>query len=1206
MNRRPFSIYRVNCLTMPAAVGFLLLFFLTGKAGAVPTAFEEFDYDAGTSIGGQSGGSGWPAAWATGSAGNFLATNVAMNLNYTDADGKSLVTGGGSLVVGNPNGTTATTATPNRTLSGTLGGGTNWISFLYQRLDFTPGPYLRQANLGLFEGGTERLDIGGPNTSATVSNVLSVWGSGAHNVSAPFQAAGFPINQGSTYFILVKIIADNTTAADTAYVWFNWTNLNVEPDIATATLTNAEVNLSSVGTLRFQAGNANASGHNAVFQADELHIGANFASVTPNSTGSSPPGITTQPLSQTANIGDTVDFSVSANGGVPFSYQWYFNTNTVLTNQTDSTLTLTNVQPGDAGGYFVIVTNTLGSVTSIVATLTVQPPQPPTISAQPADLNLIAGNPAIFNVAAVGYAPLCYQWYYNGTSLAGETNAALAIFSAQTNNSGTYFVVITNTVGSITSRVATLNAIYVGPAGLPAFPGADGAAKFVTGGRGGLVYHVTHLDTSYTDATAGGLRYGLTDANFPTGVPRTIVFDVAGVFWLGQAGTQYDNGWDTQSRYNVSTNVTLAGQTAPGPVILMGGTIHASGNNIIIRNIVCAAGYGMKGFHEPPAPPNPGDTPHLYVYDALDADGQNVMVDHCTTIYGTDETISCNERANNFTFQYCDIAQGQNFPQADAENPGVYTGHALGSLLQAGSNCKISAINNLYAHLKGRLPRVGTEATALTIPGIGAINDFRNNVFYNWLNTAGTGASGQVSANNFINNFYLAGPGGDDASGTNIVSSAGGTGIFNGSDATATKAFVSGNLKDINKNGDPNDFLSADGNFITLAPQSTAYNLNIGVTLSASNAFQNVLNYVGARWWERPYSYALGNTNAIVTNDVAIYIDERLIHETATGTGKIMAWADDPFNSDPTEGVEWRSLLALRADPVTGAAPYSRAANWDTDGDGMPDWWEIEHGLDPNVANPNGDFDHDGYTDLEEYLNEIAAWPAPGDIMFTGVYDRYAEIFNWQVSGVTINIGGSNVVTSSNWQPSRHDTAIISNATAVVDAVGQNAGILRLTDSATLLITNGWLNVANRLEIGADCLVQSSAGLRVTNSIVNNGTFRLTGGATLYVGETFTNNGTLDLLTWNGMLPGNFVNNGTVLDHSLLVLSSSGLNGADFHTTIQGYAGHNYQLQFCDTLTSSTWQNVGSPIVGSDAPITFIHAGGATAQQGFYRVLVTP
>src|SRR6185295_4591428 len=117
-----------------------------------------------------------------------------------------------------------------------------------------------------------------------------------------------------------------------------------------------------------------------------------------------------------------------------------------------------------------------------------------------------------------------------------------------------------------------------------------------------------------------------------------------------------------------------------------------------------------------------------------------------------DETVSMNELANNITVQFSTIALGQNYPQADAEASGVsYTGHALGSLLQAGSNAKISILHNLYAHLKGRLPRVGTEAGVLTVANVGAYNDFRNNVFYNWLSTAGTGAAAQASQNNFIN-----------------------------------------------------------------------------------------------------------------------------------------------------------------------------------------------------------------------------------------------------------------------------------------------------------------------------------------------------------------------------------------------------------------------------------------------------------------------
>src|SRR4029079_2615403 len=223
---------------------------------------------------------------------------------------------------------------------------------------------------------------------------------------------------------------------------------------------------------------------------------------------------------------------------------------------------------------------------------------------------------------------------------------------------------------------------------------------------------------------------------------RTVVFDVSGVIHLGRAAVSgWDangNGWDTASRLNVPSDTTIAGETQPGPIIIMGGTIKPGGNNIIIRNVTVAAGYGNRSFDEPGNPPTSGDFPDSYVSTSLGIRATNVMLDHVTAIYGTDETVSMNELANNITVQFCTIAQGQNYPQADAEASGVeYTGHALGSLFQAGSNAKISVVHNLYAHLKGRLPRVGTETSALATAGVGPYNDFRNNVIYNWLGTAG-------------------------------------------------------------------------------------------------------------------------------------------------------------------------------------------------------------------------------------------------------------------------------------------------------------------------------------------------------------------------------------------------------------------------------------------------------------------------------------
>lgn len=609
--------------------------------------------------------------------------------------------------------------------------------------------------------------------------------------------------------------------------------------------------------------------------------------------------------------------------------------------------------------------------------------------------------------------------------------------------------------------------LYVNPAiaqTIPAFSGADGAAANVTGGRanvmGGIVYHVTKLDSAIDDPERndfGTIRYGLNSANFPAGVPRTIVFDVGGVFNLGrlpQVGWDPNgNGWDAQSRLTIGgSNVTLAGQSAPGAgVIFMGGGLKPQGNNNMIRNITMASGYGMRNWWDPgeaypvqppPIPPSPGVGifPDATVYDALDIAGTNLMFDHISTLYATDETISMNEVANNITVQYSNISQGQNYPQWDAEGGG-YTGHALGSLLEAGSSTAQAAISfhhNLYAHQKARVPQ--TQAG-----GLGAYYDFRNNVFYNWFGTAGS-KSGATFLN-LVNNFYLAGDGGDQPVGgtnTGINQQGGGTGVLSAS----SSVYRNGNLLDSNKDADANDGVSLSAGGAANPLWKGGVVTYAGTTDTAAQAFDRVLDYMGANWWTR--------------DGVIDTPDERIINEARTGTGKIMAWADDPWNNDPAEGAEWR---ALKNTPQT-----DRATDWDTEisvgygvGDGMPSYWELQHGLDPNVRDNAGDFDSDGYTNLEEYLNDIAAWPAPAPIIFDGTTNsRYAQITNWDA-----NI---NVTFDHPWQPSKYDEAQINNGTVVVDAVGQHAGTLvvaaNAANMAQLDITGGWLNVADAVIVG--------------------------------------------------------------------------------------------------------------------------------------------
>jgi hypothetical protein len=286
-----------------------------------------------------------------------------------------------------------------------------------------------------------------------------------------------------------------------------------------------------------------------------------------------------------------------------------------------------------------------------------------------------------------------------------------------------------------------------------------------------------------------------------------------------------------------------------------------------------------------------------------------------------------------------------------------------------------------------------------------------------------------------------------------------------------------------------------------------------------------------------------------------------------------MAWADDPFNSDPNEGTEWRQMLSYRADTVTGAAPYNRPANWDTDGDGMPDAWEKAHNLNPNVADNNGDFDSDGYTNLEEYIDEIAAWPAPQPIIFNGsTNNRYAQITNWDIR----------------WQPSKYDQVQINSGNAVVDAVGQHVGTLIIAaqsgNTAQLNITNGWLLVNDALIIGGTPASNGTLNLSggtLTTPLLSKGSagqFNFTGG-TLHADvvdfDLVNNGGTIS----PGQSPGN------TMVHGLLQINS-GILEVELATA-----------SLFDTVTAT-----GNVILGGDLDV-LLAAGFLPNKQDVFEIV---
>jgi uncharacterized repeat protein (TIGR03803 family) len=175
-----------------------------------------------------------------------------------------------------------------------------------------------------------------------------------------------------------------------------------------------------------------------------------------------PPIITVQPESQTNGAGATVTFLVSATSLTPMGYQWQENGTNLfdggnVSGTTTNILSITGISDGDAASYSVIVSNSDGSVTSSNATLTVV--DPPVITAQPANLLVLAGTNVAFGVSVTGTAPFGYQWQFNGTNLLNATNAIYSIASVGTNNAGTYAVAITNAAGSATSSNAALTVV---------------------------------------------------------------------------------------------------------------------------------------------------------------------------------------------------------------------------------------------------------------------------------------------------------------------------------------------------------------------------------------------------------------------------------------------------------------------------------------------------------------------------------------------------------------------------------------------------------------------------------------------------------------------------------------------------------------------------------------------------------------------------
>ena len=484
----------------------------------------------------------------------------------------------------------------------------------------------------------------------------------------------------------------------------------------------------------------------------------------------------------------------------------------------------------------------------------------------------------------------------------------------------------------------------------PAFPGAEGHGRYVTGGRGGEIRHVTTLLDDGKTSTTGTLRWAVNGSN-----AKIVVFDVAGVIALN-------------SDLNIGANTTIAGQTAPYPgITLRYYTVRPNGDNIIIRFLRMRRGQEKD------------------VNDGADAswckEHKGIILDHCSFSWSIDEVASFYDN-NNFTMQWCTLGESLN-------NAGHGKGaHGYGGIWGG----KLASFHhNMICHVNNRSPRFNGARYNWTgytdndryeefywDNAIQAENvDFRNCVIYNCGNGCyGGPGGGQI---NMVNNYYKSGPAGT----TKYITTASVANSTSSSDhqefwTMLSRYYITGNMIDGNSknwdavtydknatyviNGkhhtpDPNHFYGDNVTYSKNTAGTDCVQMELTsptdygtvTTHNALTAFNKVLDYAGA---------------SLHRDDV----DARYMKEAKNGTATY---------SGSVTGKPGRIDLVSDVNGYTeeNFGTGNRPNGFDTDQDGMPDEWELLNGLNPNDKNDGKtitlDTEKGWYTNLEVYLSSL-------------------------------------------------------------------------------------------------------------------------------------------------------------------------------------------------------------------------------------------
>ncbi len=378
----------------------------------------------------------------------------------------------------------------------------------------------------------------------------------------------------------------------------------------------------------------------------------------------------------------------------------------------------------------------------------------------------------------------------------------------------------------------------------------------------------------------------------------------------------------------------------------------------------------------------------------VNVDAERVVFDHVSAGFSYDENFST--QATDLTVQYSTVSFG-------------LEDHSAGSLIEQAR--RLTFHHNLYAHNHTRNPKARVNETI----------DWVNNVVYDYDNGFIAGDSDTTDyfwTANVDGNYFITGPGDTgrpmvrDGRAHNYGLYFGTNAFDNDGDTIHDGVLYTGN----GLNGNGLEGVVAGAYTWSATPYPTA-----GVWQDATPeiAYQRVLQEFGATPWQRDE------------------VDQRLYDHVTQRTGGL---------------IERESDLVGISNGGFGTLSPGVAAT-DSDGDGMPDTWEMHYGTNPFLPSNNGDFDFDGYTDLEEYLNELAAFPAAGPLEFTGI-GRYADWRHW----------------TRQWEPTRFDEALVHDGAVFVDAVGQHAGTLKLgtqtQGNGRAYVTSGWIEISEDLVIG--------------------------------------------------------------------------------------------------------------------------------------------